>query len=922
MSSVSLNSIIYSAVVTLPWILLALVSHLNVGAGSTHWVVTADGRVQAQADSIFNLQCPYDVMVLLNQEKRRDLAEAIRMELLTKDTSETPDEKDTDFEKEFYASDPNCSAAGKPLIEFDFYKGFLITHDDKRLRSEDYMEAVEFEDHVTVPNKAPLCAEYVPLEFSMHSFEHLEGMIERHNLTSREELDLKQFLPYDVEKFGSFVASKLEKNTTSWIFYNLASFYWRVKGDSLQTVECLRRSLHFSPREFKDIALVSLASILHQSRRSNEAAIVLHAALEISNIFSEEHFALGNIYAVLGDFNKSVICYENALKLEKKHMEAYLRKNAVQCHIKLSLLLEQKHRSLQKTLDDLKQYQMRHETWQTMHRKMQSEQLHSEGKMKQGIFYREHLKRVKESTKEPHLSALDLHLISAHQTSKSKKIFNLEKFNSVLVKPSSSNTTVNHSKQPNSKADVTNDFPMEKPKQSQDQDFLQYIHKYLAEHQLVSLNQESHDSSGLDNVPNANVQQKVEKPRLDDDWPSESECSRNVQHFPSWSEFQTVFLSLQKKGFDIAHLLGLGQGLNEGQAHPFPWYPPLCTPPPSPSSSADIPEGLGMYDHISAVRDRASLRVKLEDPTMKEVLAMQITQSEKQEITLEEIGQRILTALKNNIGPPWILYNLAGLFWRVSGNPLNSIECIRRALNSVPHDLRDVPTVNLASVLYKVGRVKDAIKVMKDALTINYFESDSLFFMGNLLAAIGNVSGAINYYQDALGLDPTHDSALKNLRMVLCLKKFHLSHQTLASHQSGSESGSYHGANKNSEAPHTRTDDSSSEKCPKVRLEKKIPVHLYTRNGDGHFCAIPLSSEQKTSNESPREVLEGADNDDFFLHCEKIDGSGLHKIPTDLLHSLSSQDAPCNSECVHLRHIRSYRQKHQQRSIVIDLDDN
>lgn len=50
---------------------------------------------------------------------------------------------------------------------------------------------------------------------------------------------------------------------------------------------------------------------------------------------------------------------------------------------------------------------------------------------------------------------------------------------------------------------------MEKPKQTQDQDFLQYIRKYLAEHQLVSLNQESHDSSGLDNVPNANVQQKV-----------------------------------------------------------------------------------------------------------------------------------------------------------------------------------------------------------------------------------------------------------------------------------------------------------------------------------------------------------------------------------------------------------------------------
>ena len=90
-------------------------------------------------------------------------------------------------------------------------------------------------------------------------------------------------------------------------------------------------------------------------------------------------------------------------------------------------------------------------------------------------------------------------------------MFDLEKFNSVLVKgePSPSNNTVDHPKQPNTKADVKRDAPLEKPKQSQDQDFLQYIHKYLAEHPLISLNQESRDSSSLDNVPNAGVQQKV-----------------------------------------------------------------------------------------------------------------------------------------------------------------------------------------------------------------------------------------------------------------------------------------------------------------------------------------------------------------------------------------------------------------------------
>ena len=39
------------------------------------------------------------------------------------------------------------------------------------------MAAVEFDDHRTIPNKAPTCADYIPLEFSMHSFEHFEVII-------------------------------------------------------------------------------------------------------------------------------------------------------------------------------------------------------------------------------------------------------------------------------------------------------------------------------------------------------------------------------------------------------------------------------------------------------------------------------------------------------------------------------------------------------------------------------------------------------------------------------------------------------------------------------------------------------------------------------------------------------------------------
>ena len=51
-------------------------------------------------------------------------------------------------------------------------------------------------------------------------------------------------------------------------------------------------------RNHKDLALVSLANILHQSKYSLDAAILMHAALEITNDYDIVYFTLGNIYGV------------------------------------------------------------------------------------------------------------------------------------------------------------------------------------------------------------------------------------------------------------------------------------------------------------------------------------------------------------------------------------------------------------------------------------------------------------------------------------------------------------------------------------------------------------------------------------------------------------------------------------------------
>jgi tetratricopeptide (TPR) repeat protein len=69
-----------------------------------------------------------------------------------------------------------------------------------------------------------------------------------------------------------------------------------------------------------------------------------------------------------------------------------------------------------------------------------------------------------------------------------------------------------------------------------------------------------------------------------------------------------------------------------------------------------------------------------------------------------------------------VLYNLAALYWRIVGNSVNGLECARRALYFAPDQYRDVPLLNLANILYRVGRVDDAIVLMKEALAVNDFE--------------------------------------------------------------------------------------------------------------------------------------------------------------------------------------------------------
>ncbi|OWF35392.1 tetratricopeptide repeat protein 17-like isoform X2 [Mizuhopecten yessoensis] len=725
-------------------VVLLVAHHFPIAGGSSHWVVTEEGLVRAQADTVFNLRRPYDLVAFMKQDDRTEMLEGLKEELLTrKDEIDKNEDRDTGLEQRFYKTDADCLKAGKPLPEFDLYISTVLPLENKGIRPEEHIDVNQPLHSIHSP---PDCTLFSELDYSIHAFEHLEGMKVRDLLSGTPELGLKNAITYqdDVDQYGSRVYHALLKNDTSWVLYNMAAFYWRIKGDPYQVIECVRRALHYSPRQQKDVALISLANVLHRARYSNEAAIVVHAALDISKERNVNHFTLGNIYAVLAEYNKSVICFENTLKIQPDFEAAAKRKHAVHCHAKLENALEAQHRSLQRTLNDLKDYQKKHDFWQNQNEKLISEQVSNDVKLLQHKAFENF--KIQDSTIDigEYCRMVDREGKQVLMCTWGKKASIVEYYE--IQEEIVDATSPKDSRQPTNTRD-------ERP---QTTDYSKPVRD-----PLFTKDGRSKEAT-------------VKMPLLDDDWPGKEECDTHVQKVPDPHNLSMIYLSPENKGFEIKALLTEAQNLTPGDEHPLPWYPPVCVP------LEEIPEGSAKsYDHIKSVsrEERTRMPLKMSDKSIRQTLLNHVNGGV---VTEEEVGQRILTALKKSVGPKWMLYNLAGMYWRIIGNNYHGIECIRRSLVHVPDKYKDVPLVNLANILYRWGRYHDAVKVMRDALNISDIEPSSHFFFGNVLWAAKNYTGAVKHYQISLEIQPDNPEVVSTLRAIKCFQRYHQATQSAA----------------------------------------------------------------------------------------------------------------------------------------------
>ncbi|XP_057331402.1 tetratricopeptide repeat protein 17 isoform X1 [Microplitis mediator] len=716
-------------------------------SGTTHWVVTENGKIQSQLDSAFQMKRPYDLPGFLEQEKRMNIVQALHKKIMARkmilDSQIAVLNSIGDLESWLQSSNPECISNRKLLEDFDFYASVATDGSYRKgVTQKDYLlDGIPDDGKRTVPD----CKKTFPLDFSMYTFEHLSAMRNRKNLTQHQEKGLIKYLPpgTDLNKFGHQIAHGLKRNNTSWLHLNLAAIYWRVKGDAYNALECARRAIVTAPREYRDIPLLTTGGILHAAKYSAEAAIVLHAAIDYAPTQSHQHLALGHVYAILGDYNRSLACYDNSLRLTPTMEQAKQAKFVILCCQSLTEALTALHKRLDDIVTDLHAQQKDYTEWLKLEEKILCERM----KTPFAAFRAHRLGPILSHRGQSCMQREGDDAILSCQVTNDNQMFAHNLLVDIGVSLQQLKNVENQVEKINDRMSTAKVLPSKNEKFSEIQK-----NSNVRSTEFFTVFMEPTSKPKYYNFEIKKSNREFENKN----WPDQSECEKSGLLIDT-KQYVPIYLSPENKGYIVNIFVNELIGMDSEKEHMLPWYPPICQSPESFDSK-----------FISPLLLKATTGVSSSDSSLTSFLTDLAKNSE-----LAEIGQRILTATKSKVAAPWVLSMLASLHWRVAGKPRNALDCLQSALNTVPNGFKDVPLVSIASISQKFGLIDDALRATKEALRVNSIEPLTNYLYGSLLFAKKNYTGAVYHLKQSLRVDSElmDGKTLMLLRTVICYKR-------------------------------------------------------------------------------------------------------------------------------------------------------
>ncbi|OCT82030.1 hypothetical protein XELAEV_18024538mg [Xenopus laevis] len=819
--------------------LLSLLSSVRVSEATTHWVVTEDGKIQQQVDSPMNLKHPHDLVILMRQENTVGYLKELEKHLVAQKIHiEENEDRDTGLEQRHYKDDPDCIKAKVPLGDLDLYDGTFISLESKNISPEDYVDL-----HSVLPPDLmqPDCTKIIELPFSIHAFHHLRGIQERLNLSApllpKDDPifdSIPRQLGRTIDEMGHRIQEGLLKNTTSWVLYNMASFYWRIKNEPYQLVECAMRALHFSSRQNKDIALVNMANILHRAHFSADAAILVHAALDVSSDFLTSHYTLGNIYAMLGEYNHSVLCYDRSLQVKPGFDHAIKRKHAVLCQQKLEQKLEAQHRSLQRTLNELKEYQKQHDHYLRQQEILEKHKLIQEKQILRNIIHETQM------AKEAQLGNHQICRINKHSLhcpwDLPVRYHRGDIFENVEQVLFGDGTSYAHMTSGNLDAPANQSILLDRP---------------LVPRSLLKVWDMGVDSFGLQ-----------EPSQL---WPQKAECAKNFPTIPAPEDLPTYYLPPEQRVLGVipvvSKLIDTGGDTQT----------PDCT------SINDVRRNESLNQLLLELESRIDLKQLKPDPHAKQIL---LSRANNISVSEEEIATSLYHFLANPVGPIWSVLNEAALYWRAVGNSTQALACLRRALNLSPPQQQHIPLVNLANVLMHYRFHLDASKLLLQALAIDQSEPLTLLSLGNTYLSLKNLTGALQVFRAALDIRKGCPECEGSLQMIRCLQLYPFLYNVSLSVCSGSCQARHNKDDRdahkylhtypqsfeetNAKSSHVATDEKTAEsRASSLQLENVLLADNISTEEKETAGEAPMSEEMlalvdEFENSWPLEAFEGA----------------------------------------------------------------
>ncbi|MFH4984579.1 hypothetical protein AB6A40_011288 [Gnathostoma spinigerum] len=205
---------------------------------------------------------------------------------------------------------------------------------------------------------------------------------------------------------------------------------------------------------------------------------------------------------------------------------------------------------------------------------------------------------------------------------------------------------------------------------------------------------------------------------LSSEWPNKTACEINRWKYvvPSFANLPQLFMNPENKGYSVSDLLTKYLGLAPSQEHPLPWDTPQC----GSFVRDEQPTPVTSIFKLPAVLHAESLipSPKLMEDKLKPVFLHLVDGHS----TEADIAQRIKTLIDYGIGPRWLCFNIAALYWRIKGSPNEAITCLRAALYFEPERHADIALTQLASIILRTAKVEhlsDVVAVLSAAMRVN-----------------------------------------------------------------------------------------------------------------------------------------------------------------------------------------------------------